>query len=139
MILLDTNVVSESLRKLPDSAVLEWLDAQMAETLYLSSISLAELRYGILSMPKGQRQDALLTDFEICIAALFGSRILAFDADAAIAYATLRARARIVGKAIAVSDGYIAAIAMTNRFAIATRDTGPFQAAGLEVINPWLL
>ena len=85
----------------------------MAETLYLSSISPAELRYEIPSMPKGRRQDALLTDFEICIAALFGSRILAFDADAVIA--------------------------MANRFAIATRSTGPFQAAGLEVINPWLL
>jgi predicted nucleic acid-binding protein len=137
MILLDTNVVSEPLKLSADTAVLAWIDAQLIETLYLSTISLAELRFGIAALPMGKRRDTLHTSLEQRILPLFSGRILAFDEAASNAYAVLRARARLEGKAIATADGYIAAIAMTHGLIVATRDTGPFEAAGLKVINPW--
>lgn len=137
MILLDTNVVSEPLKLSADTTVLAWIDAQLIETLYLSTISLAELRFGIAALPMGKRRDTLHTSLEQRILPLFSGRILAFDEAASNAYAVLRARARLEGKAIAPADGYIAAIAMTHGLIVATRDTGPFEAAGLKVINPW--
>ncbi len=139
MILLDTNVVSEPLKLNGDAGVLTWIDAQIIETLYLSTISLAELRFGIAALPTGKRKEALHTSFERRILPLFLGRILSFDAAASEAYASLRARARTEGKAIAPSDGYIAATASVHGLIVATRDTGPFEAAGLAVINPWSL
>ncbi|MGK9235980.1 type II toxin-antitoxin system VapC family toxin [Inquilinus limosus] len=137
MILLDTNVVSESLRPAGDPAVLAWLDAQAVETLYLSAIGLAELRFGIAALPDGRRKDTLQASLEQRIVPLFGERILPFDTDASEAYAALRARARAAGRAIGTVDGFIAAIAVAKRLAVATRDASPFDAAGLSVINPW--
>jgi len=137
MILLDTNVVSEPLKLTGDACVLSWLDAQMIETLYLSAISLAELRFGIAALAPGKRRDTLHTSLEQRILPLFAGRILPFDAAASEAYALLRARARSQGKAIAPADGYIAATATSHGLMVATRDTGPFEAAGLKVINPW--
>jgi predicted nucleic acid-binding protein len=137
MILLDTNVISEPLKLTADVAVLNWIDAQMIETLYLSTISLAELRFGIAALSPGKRRDTLHTSFEQRILPLFAGRILPFDAAASEANAVLRARARAQGKAIAPADGYIAATAISHGLMVATRDTGPFEAAGLRVINPW--
>ena len=137
MILLDTNVISEPLKLAGDAKVLAWLDAQMIETLYLSTISLAELRFGIATMPAGKRKDTLHTSLEQRILPLFAGRILPFDEATTKAYATLRALARGQGKAIATADGYIAATAIHHGLMVATRDTAPFEAAGLTVINPW--
>ncbi len=137
MILLDTNVVSEPLKAAGDTNVLAWIDAQIIETLYLSTISLAEMRFGIASLPEGKRRDTLQYSLEQRVLPLFAGRILNFDGPASQSYATLRARARACGQAIAAADGYIAAIAATHGFAVATRDTLPFDAAGLAVINPW--
>ncbi len=139
MILLDTNVISEPLKLSADAGVLSWIDAQAIETLYLSTISLAEIRFGIESLPPGKRRETLHNSLEQRILPLFSGRILSFDAQASDAYAKLRARAREQGKAIAPADGYIAAIAMAKGLIVATRDTGPFEAAGLAVINPWKL
>jgi predicted nucleic acid-binding protein len=137
MIMLDTNVVSEPLRAVASPAVIAWLDRQNIETLFLSTISLAELRYGVAALPEGRRKDGLRAALEERIFSLFGSRILAFDTAAADAYAVIRARARTAGKTIGASDGYIAATAAANGLAVATRDTDPFEAAGVLVINPW--
>jgi predicted nucleic acid-binding protein len=137
MILLDTNVVSEPLKASCDKSVLSWIDEQVIETLYLSTISLAELRFGIAVLPEGKRRDTLFSSLEQQVLPLFAGRILLFDEPASQAYATLRARARIAGQAIAAADGYIAAIAVAHGFAVATRDTSPFEAVGLKVINPW--
>lgn len=137
MILLDTNVVSEPLKASGDMNVLAWIDAQIIETLYLSTISLAELRFGIAVLPEGKRRDTLLFSLEQRILPLFAGRILPFDDTASRTYATLRAHARAAGQAIAPADGYIAAIAATHGFAVATRDTSPFDATDLTVINPW--
>lgn len=137
MILLDTNVVSEPLKLKGDAGVLTWIDAQNIETLYLSTISLAELRFGIASLAPGKRRDTLQGSLEQLILPLFAGRILPFDTAASEAYAALRSRARAQGKAIAPADGYIAATASSHDLIVATRDTGPFEAAGLSVINPW--
>lgn len=137
MILLDTNVVSEPLKLAGDVGVLTWLDAQAIETLYLSTISLAELRFGIAALAAGKRRDTLHTSLEQRILPLFVGRILPFDAAASEAYAEIRARARAQGNAIAPADGYIAATAASHGLMVATRDTGPFVAAGLTVFNPW--
>ena len=137
MILLDTDVISEPLRTSGDPGVLLWIDAQIIETLYLSTISLAELRYGIAALPAGKRRDTLHNSLEKRVLPLFAGRILPFDAPASEAYATLRAAAKAQGKAIAPADGYIAATASVHRLMVATRDVAPFRAAGLTVINPW--
>ncbi len=137
MILLDTNVVSEPLRPRPDQKVLAWLDAQAAEGLYLSTVSLAELLLGIESLPLGKRRKTLAAGLHEQIIALFGERIAPFDLAAAEAYAQIVTRARRHGHPIAVADAQIAAIAASRQFTVATRDEAPFLAAGLPVINPW--
>ena len=137
MILLDTNVVSEPLRLSGDPAVVAWIDAQNVETLYLAAISLAELRFGVAALPSGKRKDTLYRNLERRVVPLFTGRILPFDAAASEAYAEIMALARAEGKAIGKADGYIAATAAVNGLIVATRDTSPFEAAGLNVINPW--
>ena len=137
MILLDTNVVSEPMRPNPDPNVLEWLDAQIAETLYLSSISLAELLLGIESLPPGKRRKGLAAALDEQLHALFADRLLAFDRSAAEAYPRIVIRARRHGYAIAVPDAQIAGIAASRQFSVATRDVAPFEAAGVATINPW--
>ena len=137
MILLDTNVVSEPLRHAPEARVIEWIDAQPLETLYLSAITVAELRAGVALLPAGKRRASLRDDLEKRVLPLFVGRVLPFDMACTNAYAELMAKARAAGLAVGTADGYIAASAAANGFAVATRDTSPFQAVGLAVINPW--
>ena len=137
MILVDTNVVSEPLRRAPEQRVAEWLDAQALETLYLSAITVAELRFGVQSLPAGRRRDRLHEDLEERVLPMFAGRVLPFDLPASQAYAELMAKARSEGRTIAVSDGYIAATAAANGMMVATRDTAPFESAGLKTVDPW--
>lgn len=137
MILLDTNVISEPMRLAADPAVLAWIDAQNIETLYMAATSLAELRFGVAALPAGKRKNTLHQNLERRVIPLFKGRILPFDMEASEVYAELRSRARNKGKAIGTADGYIAATAAANGLAVATRDTAPFEAVGIEVINPW--
>ena len=137
MIVLDTNVVSEPMRPNGNPAVRAWLDRQVAETLYLTSTSLSELLVGIEILPQGKRKEGLATALTELLNVLFGSRILPFDRAAALAHAPLVSRARAQGRLISLADGQIAAIAAVHGFAVATRDTAPFIAAGVPVTNPW--
>lgn len=137
MIILDTNVISEPMKPHANPVVVAWLDQQVAETLYMTATSLAELRVGIERMPDGQRKEGLAAAVTEIVERLFGDRVLPFDQQAAMAYAPLVTRARIGGRIISVADGQIAAIAAVHGFAVATRDTGPFVASGVTVINPW--
>lgn len=137
MILLDTNVISEPLRREPEPGVIEWIDAQALETLYLSAITVAELRSGIALLPAGKRRTGLLENLERRVLPLFAGRVLPFDLPCTQTYAELIAKAQKTWLAIAAADGFIAATAAANGFAVATRDTSPFEAAGIEVINPW--
>lgn len=136
MIVLDTNVVSEAMKPGPHPAVQAWLDEQAAETLYLSSVTLAELLFGIASLPAGRRKNALAQTLDGLLE-LFRDRVLAFDSNAARHYADLAVAARAAGKGFSTPDGYIAAIAAARGFSVATRDVAPFRAAGVRVINPW--
>jgi hypothetical protein len=137
MIVLDTNVVSEPIKPVRNQQVLDWIDRQPAETLYLTTISLAELLVGIERLPAGRRREGLTVALDDFLASLFGPRILPFDRAAAAACATLSVRARSIGRTLPLADGQIAAIASVHGFAVAARDTVPFRAAGVPVINPW--
>jgi len=138
MILLDTKVMSEPLRQAPEQRVIDWIDAQAMDTLFLSAITVAELRAGVALLPAGKRRSGLQENLEKRVLPLFAGRVLPFDLACTQSYATLMAKARSEGLAIATADGYIAAIAATNGFAVATRDSSPFEAAGVTVINPWV-
>ncbi|NDB67396.1 MAG: type II toxin-antitoxin system VapC family toxin [Methylocystaceae bacterium] len=137
MILLDTNVISETQRQEPDARVLDWLDAQALETLYLSTITVAELRAGIALMPVGKRRARLDENLEKRLLPMFANRVLSFDMACAKAYAELLAKSRAAGLAVETADAFIGAVALANGFTVATRDTSPFEAAGLTILNPW--
>ena len=137
MILVDTNIVSEPLRIAPEPRVTAWIDAQPLETLYLSAIVVAELRFGVLTLPAGRRRDRLHEGLERQVLSMFTGRVLPFDLMASQAYAELMTKARSAGLAIGVSDGYIAATAVAHSMIVATHDTAPFKAAGLKTIDPW--
>ncbi|MGE0425133.1 MAG: type II toxin-antitoxin system VapC family toxin [Reyranellaceae bacterium] len=136
MILLDTSVVSEAMKPEPHHGVRDWLDAQAAETLFLSSVTIAELLFGIGALPRGRRKDNLSAALD-GVLELFAPRILPFDVEAARRYADLAVKARAVGRGFPTADGYIAAIAAAQGFAIASRDASDFATAGLRVIDPW--
>ncbi len=136
MIVLDTSVVSEAMRPQPDVKVLAWLNEQAAETLYISSVTLAELLFGIAALPDGRRKTQLARTLD-GVMGLFEGRILPFDAQAARHYAELAVRARNSRRGFPTPDGYIAAIAASRGFLVASRDAAPFEAAGMTVINPW--
>ncbi len=138
MIIIDTNVVSEALKPGRNPVVVNWLDAQIIETLYFSATSLSELKLGIETLPAGKRKETLAVDVSVLVASFFASRILPFDKEAALAYGALVAAARTAGRAISVSDGQIGAVASVHGFTVATRDTAPFIALGVPTINPWV-
>lgn len=137
MIVLDTNVISELWKVTPDPKVLAWIDAQVVETLYLSAITVAEIRFGLATMPAGRRQRIYQDRLEREVLPAFTGRVLPFDLDASRIYADFMAQARAAGRAVGKEDGYIAATAAARGFAVATRDSGPFEAAGLSIVNPW--
>jgi toxin FitB len=137
MIILDTNVVSEPLKPAPAQAVLDWLDRQAPETLYLTAVSLAELLAGIEVLPQGRRRLELEQAFTRQMMPLFEGRILSFDAKAAGVFDMFRAGAQAVGNTIGFADGAIAAIAAAQGFVLATLNVRDFRGAGVKLINPW--
>lgn len=136
MIVLDTNVVSEALKPEPNPAVRSWLNEQMAETMFITSVTVAELLFGVASMPAGKRKDMLAKAVDGLLG-LFRDRVLSFDVVAAKRYAELGALARTRGRGFPTPDGYIAAIAASRGFIVASRDTAPYDAAQVNVLNPW--
>ena len=137
MIVVDTNVISELWKITPSPNVQAWTNSQAVETLYLSAITVAELRLGIAVMPAGKRRALYQERLEKGLLPAFFGRVLAFDLDTSRVYAELVARARVAGRSINTEDGYVAATAAVRGFTLATRDSSPFEAAGLTVINPW--
>lgn len=136
MIVLDTNVISEAMRPTPDDRVRTWLNEQAAETLFLSSVTLGELLFGVGALPVGARRDRLSTVLDELLA-LFPGRILPFDQDSARRYAEMAVAARRKGRALAMADGYIAASAASRGFSVATRNTRDFEHTGVLLIDPW--
>ncbi len=136
MIVLDTDVVSEAMRPQPDAGVLAWLNGQVAQTLYLPSVVLAELLFGIGAMPNGARKDRLARALDALLG-LFPDRILPFDQDAARRYVELAVAARAAGRPLPTADGYIAATAASRGFAVATGNTADFELTGVDLVDPW--
>lgn len=139
MIILDTNLISEPLRREPNAQVVKWIDQQNIDLLYLTTITVGELRYGLAALPDGKRKKILQDRLESEVIPLFTGRVLSYDLNASAAYSVLMARAQKQGLAIGTADGYIAAIAKSHAMKVATRDTSPFIAAEVEVIDPWCL
>lgn len=136
MIVLDTNVLSEPLKSRPSLKVMEWLDNQAAETLYITAISRAELRFGVLKLPEGKRKSAFTARIDQVLN-LFEGRTLSFDAETADQLAIIAAHCEKIGKRAVAPDAYIAACAAARGFAVATRNVSHFEHAGVRVINPW--
>ena len=135
--LLDSNVVSELIRKVCNPAVKTWVaDAPLGD-LYFSAVAEAELRYGVAILPAGRRKTKLLTDIEDFLLEAFRTRVLPFDRKAAVEYADIAAARRLAGRPIAPLDCQIAAIARSRGMAIVTRNVRDFENIGTEIVNPW--
>jgi predicted nucleic acid-binding protein len=137
MILLDTNVVSEPAKPRPDLRVMNWLDSQAVESLYLSTTVLAEWLTGVERLPAGRRRTEMERIIEDMLKELIGPRVLVFDQTAAEIHAKLTARASRAGQTVGFADCQIAAVASLHGLTVATRDTEPFVVMGLRVINPF--
>lgn len=137
MILLDTNILSELMKPLPNEAVVAWVDSQPAATLFISAITRAEIELGIALLPEGQRKQTLYAAAQQMFRAFTG-RCAAFEETAAGHYGQLVAQRIREGRPITVEDGQIAAIALTQRLKLATRNTRDFAGiSNLELLNPW--
>ena len=137
MIVLDTNVVSEMMRPAPDSSVLNWLNTQIAEELWLNSVVVSELLLGIARLPAGARKRQLAETFAAMLEQDFAGRILPFDLEAAVIYAELAAGCEAKGRPVAMADGQIAAICLAQGAKLATRNLKHFEGVGLVLVNPW--
>lgn len=137
MIVLDTNVVSELMRPEPHPAVLSWVVARSAAELHTTTVTQAEVLYGIALLPTGKRREALASAAAAVFAVDFAGRVLPFDGAAAEHFAELVAARRRSGSPIENFDAQIAAIARAVGASLATRDTGGFADCGLAVVNPW--
>ena len=138
MILLDTNVLSELMRPEPAAAVVNWLDQQPEITVWISSITVAEVHLGIQLMPDGRKKRGLSALAEEMLEKDFSQRCLPFDSLAAKMYAQIVSKRQSLGRPISVEDAQIASIALRGGLTLATRNTRDFEGiAGLRVINPW--
>jgi toxin FitB len=137
VIILDTNVLSALMRDTPEPAVVEWLDRQPAESIWITSITLFEARLGLALLPKGNRQRTLQSAFEKLLAEDLENRILDFDAGAAIAAASLAAERQRAGRTVDMRDTQIAGIATARRATLATRNVKHFRDLKVPVVDPW--
>lgn len=137
MILLDTNVVSEVMRKKPSDNVLNWLNLHNDGDLFISSITIAEICYGLRILPIGKRRQLLQIRFEQFVSEGFAGRLIDFNELAARTYAEIMGMCKEKGRPMSLPDGQIAAIAQTNHMALATRNITDFEACGIQLINPF--
>lgn len=136
VIVLDTNVVSELMRSAPSETVLRWVQAQPAAQLCTTSVTLAEVQYGIARLVDGRRKDLLLAAAED-VFTTFASRVLAFDAAAAVHYADVAVSRARAGAAISGFDAQIASVCRRHQASLATRNISDFAGVGLDLQNPW--
>ena len=137
MIVLDTNVVSEMMRPAPDPSVLNWLNTQVAEELWLNSVVVSELLFGIARLPAGARKRQLAETFAAMLEQDFAGRLLPFDLEAAVIYAELVAACEAKGRPVEMADAQIAAICLAQGAKLATRNLKHFEGLGLVLVNPW--
>jgi hypothetical protein len=137
MIVLDTNVLSETLRPNPSAALRRWMEAQSPVSLFTTTICEAEILYGITLLPAGRWRTALTESVAAIFQDEFSGRVLPFDSAAARAFAEIAARRRRSGHPISEFDAQIAAIARSRGGSVATRNEEDFADCGITVINPW--
>jgi predicted nucleic acid-binding protein len=137
MIILDTNVISEMMKSIPSVDVVTWMNKQNASELFITTISIAEITYGLNALPIGQRRKTLEDAFQKTMIEAFEYRVLLFDESAAQIYGRLMANRKHLGRPLSILDGQIAAIAFSNEFAVATRNLRDFSDCGLRLVNPF--
>lgn len=137
MIVLDTNVISELVRREPDPNVVDWLDGQDLQTLATTSITVGELRYGIELLPHGNRRKTLEEAISVLLTRLIDERVLPFSTDAALAYGVLAAIQKRRGIQAGTHDTMIAATAISSGHTLATRNVRDFAECGIDLVNPW--
>jgi toxin FitB len=137
VIVLDTNVLSALMRTSPDAVVVEWLDRQPAESVWLTSITVFEARFGLALLPKGRRRSSLERAFDRVLTEDLVSRVLTLDEMAAVTAAQIAADRQRAGRIVDLRDTLIAGIAQARRATIATRNTRHFEGLDVPVVDPW--
>lgn len=137
MIVVDTNVVSAVMSDPPDETVVGWMNAQPPGSLWITTISVFEVRFGIFVLPEGRRKQLLEAAFERSLDEDFERRILPFDEQAAFAAAEIAAGRQRAGRPVETKDIQIAGIARDRRAVLATRNTRHFEGFGIKIVNPW--
>jgi hypothetical protein len=137
MIILDTNVLSELMRPAPSPRVVAWVAKQPATELFTTSITEAEIFYGLELLAKSKRREALLAAAEAMFAQDLAGRVLGFDSDAARAFSKIAAHRRGLGRPISHADAQIAAITQSRGAKLATRNVADFKDCGVDVVDPW--
>jgi predicted nucleic acid-binding protein len=137
VIILDTNVLSALMRTAPETAVVQWLDRQPAESIWITSITLFETRLGLALLPRGRRRQSLESVFDRLVEEDLENRVLDFDSAAATEAASLAAARQRAGRPVDMRDTQIAGIALARRAALATRNVRHFQDLNVAVIDPW--
>jgi hypothetical protein len=137
MIILDTNVLSALMQAQPDASVVAWLDVQPGESVWLTTVTVFEARYGLALLDDGQRKTWLQQQLELLLSDDFAQRVLPLDASAAAQAARLAAQRKQRGRPVDMRDTFIAGIALSRRASIATRNTRHFDDLSVPVVNPW--
>jgi predicted nucleic acid-binding protein len=138
MILIDTNIISEMMKPAPEPKVITWIDQQDVMHLFISTVTIAELAYGINVLPEGNRRNFLEKAFNGVVREAFEYRIFTFDEVAAHQYGALMSKRKIIGRPMSMADGQIAAIARAHNCTVATRNINDFADSGVDLINPFL-
>jgi toxin FitB len=139
VIVLDTNVISELARRVPDTGVLAWLDSLEISDVATTAVTAAELRYGIARLPDGHRKRELSVVIRGILTQDFHGRVLPFDERSSVQYADIVADRERIGRPIGVADAQIAAICRDLGAPLATRNTADFEETGIELVDPWKL
>lgn len=137
MIVLDTNVLSALMLQSPDKAVVRWLDRQPVESVWITSITVFEIWYGLELLAKGRKRTVLEAAFLAALSEDFEGRVLVFDEDAARSAATLAATGRRGGYPVEIRDIEIAGIVVARRAMLATRNAKHFERFGIPLVDPW--
>ena len=137
MIILDTNVLSELIRPVPEPKVLTWLEVQATDAPLTTAVSRGEMLYGARILPSGRRRDSLLRELEAIFFTDMASRVLPYDGDAADAYAAIAAMCRARGRPISQPDAMIAGIVQSRGATLATRNVRDFEGCGIALVDPW--
>lgn len=138
MIILDTNIISELMKPLPDQSLLTWLDQQASDTLYITSITVAEIMYGLQVLPESKRRVGLELAFKKVLTEAFAQRSCAFDDLAALHYGKIMSECKEKGRGMSICDGQIAAIVAAQQCQLATRNLKDFETCGIPLVNPFV-